>query len=180
MERYAKRIANRETTIDVNTYVQLNKDKITEDINKMIQFGNRIYTGRVGQREERPVNVYLSGTWVILTDILDKTVITVYKVNLGLDEEFNKTFINGILKRMEEHKAELAEAQKQTEEEKKSYQSIIADNNAQINEYKAAINELEKLNTDYQETIGDIGARHKSAELAVKRDVENLIMRMEF
>ena len=116
MERYAKRIANRETTIDVNTYVQLNKDKITEDINTMIHFGNRIYTGRVGQREERPVNVYLSGTWVILTDILDKTVITVYKVNLGLDEEFNKTFINGILKRMEEHKAELAEAQKQTEE----------------------------------------------------------------
>ena len=109
MERYAKRIANRETTIDVNTYVQLNKDKITEDINTMIKFGNRIYTGRVGQREERPVNVYLSGTWVILTDILDKTVITVYKVNLGLDEEFNKTFINGILKRMEEHKAELAE-----------------------------------------------------------------------
>lgn len=180
MERYAKRIANRETTIDVNTYVQLNKDKITEDINTMIHFGNRIYTGRVGQREERPVNVYLSGTWVILTDILDKTVITVYKVNLGLDEEFNKTFINGILKRMQEHKAELAEAQKQTEEEKKSYQSIIADNNAQINEYKAAINELEKLNTDYQETIGDIGARHKAAELAVKRDVENLIMRMEF
>lgn len=180
MERYAKRIANRDTTLDIVAYVQANKEKITGDINTMLEYSQHIYTGKVGAKDERPVNVYLSGTWVILTDILDKTVITVYKVNLGLDEEFNKTFINGILKRMEEHKAELAEAQKQTEEEKKSYQSIIADNNAQINEYKAAINELEKLNTDYQETIGDIGARHKAAELAVKRDVENLIMRMEF
>lgn len=180
MERYAKRIANRETTIDVNTYVQTNKEKIMEDINTMIKFANRIYTGKVGQRDDRPVNVYLSGTWVILTDILDKTVITIYKVNFGIGEEFNKNFIDGILKRMEEHKVELAEAQRQTEEEKKSYQDIIDGNNAQINQYKSIINELEKLNNDYQETIKDISTRYKSAELAVRRDVENLIMRMEF
>ena len=48
MERYAKRIANRDTTIDINAYVQTNKEKITEDINSMIEFSQHIYTGKVG------------------------------------------------------------------------------------------------------------------------------------
>lgn len=180
MERYAKRIANRDTTIDINAYVQTNKEKITEDINSMIEFSQHIYTGRVGAKDERPVNVYLSGTWVILTDLLNKTVITIYKVNFGIGEEFNKQFIEGVMKRMEEDKAALAEVKQQVDGEKKAYQEIIADNNAQINELKATINEIEKLSADYQETINDINAKYKVAELAVKRDVENLIMRMEF
>lgn len=33
MERYAKRIANRDTTIDINAYVQTNKEKITTEVN---------------------------------------------------------------------------------------------------------------------------------------------------
>ena len=74
----------------------------------------------------------------------------------------------------------LAEVKQQVDGEKKAYQEIIADNNAQINELKATINEIEKLSADYQETINDINAKYKVAELAVKKDVENLIMRMEF
>ena len=84
------------------------------------------------------------------------------------------------MKRMEEDRAALAEVKKQVDGEKKTYQEIIADNNAQINELKATINEIEKLSADYQETINDINAKYKVAELAVKKDVENLIMRMEF
>lgn len=180
MERYAKRIANRDTTLDIVAYVQTNKEKITEDINTMLEYSQHIYTGKVGAKDERPVNVYLSGTWVILTDILNKTVITIYKVEFGIGEEFNKQFINGILGRMEENKSILTEAQKQAEEEKKTYQEIIDDNKAKINELKASIKEMEKLNSDYQEVIDDISTRYKSAELAVKKDVENLIMRKEF
>lgn len=180
MERYAKRIANKDTTIDINTYVQLNKEKITEDINVMLEHSQHIYTGKVGAKDERPVNVYLSGTWVVLTDILDKTVITIYKVNFGLGEDFNKQFVNGILGRMEEHKNELLQAKQKVEEERNTYQTIIDDNNAQINEFKASINEIEKLNSDYQEVINNINVKYKAAELAVKKDVENLIMRMEF
>ena len=84
------------------------------------------------------------------------------------------------MKRMEEDKVALAEVKQQVDGEKKAYQEIIADNNAQINELKATINEIEKLSADYQETINDINAKYKVAELAVKKDVENLIMRMEF
>lgn len=84
------------------------------------------------------------------------------------------------MKRMEEDKVALAEVKQQVDGEKKAYQEIIADNNAQINELKATINEIEKLSADYQETINDINTKYKVAELAVKKDVENLIMRMEF
>lgn len=180
MERYAKRIAKRDSVIDVNTYVQTYKDKITEDINTMIKYSQHIYTGKVGSKDDRQVNVYLSGTWVILTDILNKVVVTVYKIDFNLGEDFNKQFISGILNRMEQNKSNLAEIKKQVDDEKQSYQSIIDSNNAQINEYKAAIKEMEKLNADYQEVINDINVKYKAAELAVRHDVEDLVMRREF
>ena len=81
---------------------------------------------------------------------------------------------------MEQNKADLAEIKKQVDDEKQSYQSIIDSNNAQINEYKAAIKEMEKLNADYQEVINDINVKYKAAELAVRHDVEDLVMRREF
>ena len=57
----------------------------------MIEYSQHIYTGKVGQKDNNPVNVYLSGTWIILTDICNKVVITVYKI------DFNKKIIYTIL-----------------------------------------------------------------------------------
>lgn len=180
MERYAKRIAKREEILDVNAYITMNEEKITEDINKMLEYSDHIYTGKVGTKDKNPVNVYLSGTWVILSDITDKVVITVYKIDFNLGEDFNKQFINGILDRMAKNKEALAEVKKRVDEERDSYQNIIDGNNAQINEFKSAIKELEKLNADYQEVINDINSKYRVAEMAIKRDVEDLVMRREF
>jgi len=180
MKRYAKRIAKREEAIDVNIYVLQYKEKIEEDINKMLEHSQHLYTGKVGQKDNNPVNVYLSGTWVILSDISNKVVITIYKIDFNLGEDFNKQFVEGILARMRENKEALAEQKQRVEEEKKSYQEIINGNTALINEYKTSIKELEKLNADYNEVIKDIDSKCRSAEIAVKRDVEDLVMRREF
>ena len=93
----------------------------------------------MGAKDERPVNVYLSGTWVILTDLLNKTVITIYKVNFGIGEEFNKQFIEAVMKRIEEDKVALAEVKQQVDGEKKAYQEIITKIESQ-----KFIDELEK------------------------------------
>ena len=75
MSRYAERIAGRDELIDINIYIAQNEDKIVEDINKMCEHSELIYTGKVGNRENNPVNVYLSGTWILLTDLTETKVI---------------------------------------------------------------------------------------------------------
>ena len=64
MTRYAERIAGRDELIDINIYIAQNEDKIIDDINKMCEHSELIYTGKVGNRDNNPVNVYLSGTWI--------------------------------------------------------------------------------------------------------------------
>lgn len=179
-ERYAKRIGDREAAKDVTIYATVNREKITTDINKMIQFSDLIYSGRVGSRDKSPVNVYLSGTWVILTDIQNKVVITIYKIDFNLGEEFNKQFISATIKKMNKHKKELEDKKAENDTLKESYLAIMEEYNAQILELKSQIAELEKLNKDYSDVVKDIDATLRQAETAIRKDVEDLIMKKEF
>ena len=91
-QRYAERIMGKEDT-DVNRFVTLNENKIKTDINKLIQYGELIYTGKQSQKDGKGnmVDVFLKDCWVVIADSRIKNVITLYKIDLGLDDEFNKT-----------------------------------------------------------------------------------------
>lgn len=180
MTRYAERIAGRDALIDINIYASQNKDKIVEDINKMCEHSEFIYSGRVGNRDNNAVNVYLSGTWVILTDLNNSKVITLYKVDFNVGEEFNKQFINKILEKLTHDKEILENKKAEVAEEKAAYEQIIKDNKETINEYRGIIKMLERSNDDYADVIKGIESQYAAAELAVKRDVEDLVMRKEF
>lgn len=180
MTRYAERIAGRDELIDINIYIAQNEEKIVEDINKMYEYSSFIYSGRVGNRDNNPVNVYLSGTWVILTDLNNTKVITLYKVEFNIGEDFNKQFITKTLEKLESDKKNLEEQRGKIKEEKTAYEQIVKDNDDQINEYRGIIKMLERNNADYKSVIEDLDARCASAELAVKRDIETLVMKREF
>ena len=53
-----------------------------------------IYTGKQSTRDGKGnvIDVYLKNTWVILVDGKSEVVVTLYKIDLGLDDEFNKTY----------------------------------------------------------------------------------------
>lgn len=180
MTRYAERIAGRDELIDINIYIAQNEDKIIDDINKMCEHSELIYTGKVGNRDNNPVNVYLSGTWIILTDLTESKVITLYKVELYVGEEFNKQFIQKNLDKLAEDKKILEAKRAEIAEEKSAYQEIIKSNEDLINEYRGTIKMLERNNADYKDAIESMDARCSKAELAVKRDIEALVMRREF
>lgn len=178
--RYAERIADKETVLDATAYVVKNKEKIENDINTMIEHSRHLYYGKVGTRDNTNVDVYLSGTWVILVDPRTSKVITLFKIDFGVGEDFNKQFVQKVLDKIEEHQKILEEKKKQVEEEKVAYINIVKDNEAQIAEYRAIIKRLENANRDYQEVIDNIDSQCAAAALAIKRDVENLVMKKEF
>lgn len=180
MSRYAERIAGRDELIDINIYVAQNEEKIIEDINKMCEHSDFIYSGKVGNRDNNAVNVYLSGTWVILTDLNNSKVITLYKVEFNVGEEFNKQFISRIIEKLDADKKVLEEQRGKIQEEKEAYERIVKDNEDQINEYRGIIKMLERNNADYKSVIEDLDSRCVAAELAVKKDIETLVMKREF
>ena len=178
-ERYAERMAGRDTTIDINTYIAQNAEKIEKDISKLLEHSEIIYTGICSNGKE-PVNVRLSGTWVIITDVSDRTAITLYKIELGLDEEFNKAYVERYLTRLNSDKKELEEAKTKVKEEVDAYKEGIKANEGLIEEYENLVRRLKNDNKYYEEIVKGKSAEYAGLEIRVRRDIDALTRRINF
>lgn len=180
--RYAERIMNKDDKVNVNRFISENKDKIKTDINKMIEFGELIFIGKQSQKDGKGkvLNVYLKNCWVVLVDTSNETVVTLFKIDLGLGDEFNKTYISKMLEKLNEAKTELENAQLEVLKESNMYRELIDDAEAQINEYKAMIKNLEELCNGYAAVIGNNNVKVSQANRKVADIVNSMINKKEF
>lgn len=181
-ERYAERIMERATNNEIQTFVVQNEEKIIGDINKMIQYGELIYTGKQTQKDGRTysVEVYLNGLWVIIIDIKTKNVITLYKIDLGVDDEFNQEYVNRMMDKFNAAKENLEVITSKIDKENDSYKTMIEQNIEQINEYKSYIKNLEELNIGYKTIIDNNTVRVRVADKEVADILNKLIGKKEF
>lgn len=178
-ERYAERMAGRDSAIDINTYIAQNGEKIERDIEKLIEHSEVIFKG-VTTTGKPPVTVRLSGTWVIITDQSDRVVITLYKVDFGLTEDLNKDYVKGWLEKLNQDMKELADRKAQSKEEVEAYKKAIKDNEALIKECEDTVKRLKKDNFLYDEIIKGKNAEYFDIELRIRGDIEALTKRREF
>lgn len=181
-ERYTERIMEKATSNEINTFLVQNEDKIINDINKMIQYGKLIYTGKQTQKDGRTYNVevFLNGLWVVITDIKSKNVITLYKIDLGVDEEFNQEYVSRMMDKFNAAKENLEYVTLEVEKENDSYKTMIEQNVALINEYKGYIKNLEELNAGYKTIIDNNTVKIKMADREVADVLNKLIGKKEF
>ena len=181
-ERYAERIMEKDSTVEIKTFIAQNEDKIVNDINKMIQYGDLIYSGKQTQKDGRKydVEVYLKGSWVILADVKSKNVITLYKIDLCLGDEFNKEYINKMLEKFNIAKHNYDLISEQLSIENKNYEEIINDNISTINKYKTFIKNLEELNDGYNIIIKESNVKISMAEIEMLDVLNKLIGKKEF
>ena len=180
-QRYAERIMGKED-IDVNRFVTLNEDKIKTDINKIINFGELIFTGKQTQKDGKSgmIDVYLKDCWIVLADSRIKNVITLYKIDLGLDDEFNKVYISKMMEKLNANKEVLESVQQQVQSESNTYREMIKDAEAQIKEYRGMIKNLEELCVGYRAVIDNNVVRVTQANKDVVDVLNTLIGRTEF
>ena len=181
-ERYTERIMEKATNNEIQTFIVQNEDKIISDINKMIQYGELIYTGKQTQKDNRTYNVevYLNGLWVVITDVKSKNVITLYKIDLGVDDEFNQEYVNRMMEKFNAAKENLDLVTLEVEKENDSYKTVIEQNTAQINEYKSYIKNLEELNVGYKTIMDNNAVKIKMAGTEVTDVLNKLIGKKEF
>ena len=181
-ERYTERIMDKATANEINTFLVQNDDKIVNDINKMIQYGELIYTGKQTQKDGRSYNVevYLNGLWVIIVDVKSKNVITLYRIDLGVDEEFNLEYVDRMMNKFNAAKENLEFIILEVDKENDSYKTMIDQNIALINEYKGYIKNLEELNAGYKTIIDNNAVKVRMADREAVEVLNKLIGKKEF
>ena len=180
-ERYAERIMGKEDN-DVNRFIVLNEDKIKTDINKLISYGELIYQGKQSQKDGKGnvVDVYLNGCWIVLVDSRAKNVITLYKIDLGLGEDFNKAYVSKMMEKLNTYKEVLENTKQQVQEESNTYREMINDAETQIKEYRSMIKNLEELSIGYKSIIDNNCVKVAQANRDVVDVLNTLIGKKEF
>lgn len=170
-ERYAERIMDKDNKADVLVFIQKNEQKIKEDIFKMITYGELLYSGKpTVDYNKQPVDIFLKDSWVVIVDIAKQNVITLYSIDLGLGDEFNKQYIEKLLEKLKQAKERHEEALIGINTQIDTYNTIIKENVDQINEYRRIIKSLENQNQGYLEVIDNLRVENTAAERGV-RDV---------
>lgn len=181
-QRYAERIMGKEEKIDINRFVSLNEDKIKTDINKMILYGECIYTGKQSQKDGKGniVDVYLKDVWIVLADSKTKNVITLFKIDLGLGDEFNKAYIAKMMEKLNANKEVLGSVQQQVQAESDMYREMIDEAETQIKEYRAMIKNLEELCVAYKSVIENNNVKITQANRNMVEVLNTLVNKKEF
>ena len=181
MERYAERVMGKED-IDINRFITLNEDKIKTDINKLISYGTLIYQGKQSQKDGKGnvIDVYLKDCWVVLADNRAKNVVTLYKIDLGFDEEFNKLYVSKMMEKLNTYKEVLENTKQQVQAESNTYKEMISDAEIQIKEYRTMIKNLEELCVGYKTIVDNNNVKVAQANKDVADVMNTLIGRREF
>ncbi len=175
-ERYAERIMERDNKTDITTFIAHHEAKIKEDIFKMVEYGELIYTGKsLNEFNKSIVDVFLNGTWVIIADPNRKSIVTLYTIDLGVGKEFNEAYISKLKENLNVAKENYESVVGAIESQTSHYYSIIEENLDQINEYKKIIKDLEKLNEAYNEVIKSLEVDKTIAEREVREIVGTMI-----
>lgn len=182
-ERYAQRILNKEDANSINKFIVENKDKIKTDIHKMIQYGQCIYSGKQSQRDGKGnvIDVYLKDTWIVLVDSkIQKTVITLYKIDLGCGDDFNLQYIEKMMEKLNVKNQALEDARQHTDCENTMYRELLNEAQCQINEYRSLIKNLEDMISGYQLIIDNNKVSVSQANMEVAECINTLIGKKEF
>lgn len=181
-QRYAERIMGRETTYDVNKFILEHEKKIQTDICKMIEYGELIFTGKQSQKDGKGkvVDVYLKDCWVVLVDNKAMNVITLFKVDLGIDDDFNRQYIEKMMEKINRYKEEFDSVTAKVNEENNEYRACIDEAEAQIKEYRAMIKHLEELCAGYKIVIDNNFVKMAQANKDVAEAINTLIGKKEF
>ena len=175
-ERYAERIMDKETKLEVNVFIQEHEEKIKSDITKMIQYGTLLYSGKPTSDiyDRRPVDIYQNGLWIIIVDTGRNNVVTLYSIDLGVGDELNQEYVGKLLGMLNAAKQNYEEVKAEIELQANIYRDIITQNESIIATYRKDIKELEKYSEDLRGVIEGLETRTTLAD----REVRDIVAKM--
>ena len=163
-QRYVERIKDITDRQELRRYIVLHEQDIIQNIRKMLQFGEIIYTGKNFEaKDNKIIHIILNGAWLVFVGKDSQTAITMYKIDLGLDENFNKDYIQKFLEKLKGIDQEYQEME-ECDEKIEEHQKLIRD----YENRKAGIKESKKSLDVYLNEI-DLKRRDIISRLICKK-----------
>ena len=181
-ERYAERIMDKDNKADVFVFINQHSQKIIEDVNKMVQFGEKIYEGRAlnGDYNKGIVQIYIKDLWIVIVDPNKKNVITLFVIDLGLGDEYNRDYVGKLMDKLTLAKEDYKEQLETINTHNKELREIIESNTAEANEYKRLAKSLIDQNEAYETLIKENETNKQIAETEVRKIIGTLTARKIF
>lgn len=185
-ERYAEHIMNRSDLKEITVYIQENENKIHTDINKMLEYGTIVYTGLMKDTKKdakqayNKMSVIMQGSWVLIVDINNNIVVTLYKIDLGADEEFNKLYAQKMIDTIATLTKEYEEVKAKVDSQNTHYNEIIQESKDTINELRGQIKKLEELIEGYESIINSSKIEVEIAEKNILKAVNKVMGKREY
>jgi hypothetical protein len=173
-ERYVERVMGYTDKAEITTYINQNRDMISERLNKMIEYGELIYTGKI--KEGNVVNIFLKDTWILIADRKIEKIITLYKVDIITgDDDFNKTFVDKMMAKIAVIKDKIDVYNNKHSSDIEQTKAQIEDNKAKIRQYEDLITKHRQLNNVLGDYLKVCDADLKAIDQEYKTAIEDLV-----
>lgn len=178
-ERYAERIKRKTELIDINRFIIENEEKITKDIKLMIQYAECIYIGKNTKKDRfgaiNTIAVYVKDTWVLIYDTSKNTLVTLFKIETGLDDDFNKLYTDKMIEKLKIMQKEAEDTKERVRQKNNELKIQIEEHNGLILEYKNYIKKLEEANNGYKAIMESNLIKVSQAEDDVEKIIDRLV-----
>lgn len=173
LERFSERIMGYTEQAQINKYISENKNTIEERLNKMYKYSTYIYFGKIKKYEQS--HIFVKDNWVLIVDKNLEKAITVYQLDLGLGEDFNKEFVNKVVDKIQHLQKEHDDYQAKAEAENKEYRETIEYNKNEIKQYNSYIDSLNKTNEALNTLINNNHIKPKAKRDEILKMVTMLV-----
>lgn len=157
LERYVERTMNKSGN-EIKQFLAQNLDQVKEQILKLYQYSEPFWYGKNKDHNYTYFRINKNG-WVIVIDKNKTKLVTLYKIDLGLGEEFNKEYIMAMTEKIRQEMQDI-------DNNRSSYETKIKENDEVINDLKSHNNLLQsqiKVNNDTIELL------QKSSDLDLQK-----------
>ena len=144
LERYVERTMNK-TGNEIKQFLAQNEEQVKQQILKLYQYSEPFWYGKNKEHNYSYFRINKNG-WLIVIDKNKTKLITLYKIDLGLGENFNKQYISEMIQFVEKANIEIENA-------KSKYNDEVIENNNVIDELKQQNKLLQSQIDNNQATI---------------------------
>ncbi len=173
IERYVERTMSKSGT-DLKVYIAQNADRINEQIQKLFDSAFILYEGRLKDHGYAQSLLNKNG-WVLVYDVKNDTIITIYKVDCGLDDDFNQMYVDKYRNKIIAMLEELNDKNKSWQKDQEEINKKILNNEQTISQLEQQINLLKKENTINKDYIQLERDKINLFEKDIKSEIEKFI-----
>lgn len=148
LERYVERAMGKAGS-EIKQFLAQNEQLVKDQIMKLYQYSEPFWEGKNKEHNYAYFRINKNG-WLLVIDRNKNKLITLYKIDLGLGEDFNKQYITAMTETVKDQTQEIENC-------REDYQNTISNNNDVIEELKSQNSIMQaqiKANNDTIEMLG--------------------------